>query len=87
MNFSAEELEIKNCILTLLKKRGPGKSICPSEVARKLYPDNWREKMENVRSTARIMAKGGELRITQRDKELDPDKIKGPIRLRFIETK
>ncbi len=71
-------------ILALLRKRTPTSSICPSEVARALYPDDWRTRMGEVRDAARVLAKAGEIRVTQGDIELGPTAIwKGPIRLRM----
>ena len=78
-----DSARIREDILDMLSKRAPGKSICPSEVARNLYPGNWRDQMENVREVAREMTREGVIRITQGDDEVDPDNIKGPIRLRL----
>ena len=44
---------IEQAILALLAERAPGKTICPSEVARALAQDNeaqWRPMMPAVRS-------------------------------------
>ncbi len=71
-------------ILTLLRARGPRKSICPSEVARALYPDDWRDHMDEVRDAARVLAKAATIRITQGTVDLDPAGTwTGPIRLRL----
>ena len=73
-------------ILTLLAERDPaatGKtSICPSEVARLLRPDDWRPLMEPVRRAARRLVARGEVEITQGGRVVDPSTAKGPIRLR-----
>lgn len=64
--------------------RGAGKTYCPSEVARILFPKNWRNKMDNVRSVADDLFKKGELTVSQfgKDLELLPSQVKGHIRLR-----
>jgi hypothetical protein len=46
------QTNIRQSILELTKLRGPEKTICPSEVARKLDADNWRAMMNDVRSEA-----------------------------------
>jgi len=80
-----KEQQVSKEIFQLLAKRGPGKSICPSEVARNIAPDNWRAWMDLVRSVALKLAKEDEILITQKDKVLSPNQIKGPIRLRLSE--
>jgi len=70
--------------LDLLCRRGPGKSLCPSEVARALAPQDWRAQMEPVRKAARELARAGRIRVTQKEKELSPDSPwRGPVRLRL----
>jgi Protein of unknown function (DUF3253) len=50
-------------------------SICPSEVARALATDEaeWRALMPTVREQARLLAKEGLIRVTQKDYEFGPD--------------
>ncbi|MGF1450504.1 MAG: DUF3253 domain-containing protein [Opitutales bacterium] len=68
----------------LARERGPEKSFCPSEAARRWRPQDWREAMDEVRKAARRLARSGELVITQGGKVVPPDAdIKGPIRLRL----
>jgi len=76
--------DIRTGILKLCSQRGPGKSVCPSEVARNLFPSNWRSHMEEVRATARRLAAQGTIQITQGPNVLNPSQpIRGPIRLRL----
>lgn len=76
-------LPLHQHILTLLRRRDPGKTICPSEVVRDLYPDDWRAHMDAVRAAARDLVDEGVLDITQGGEVVDPDEAKGPIRLRL----
>ncbi|MEO7214082.1 DUF3253 domain-containing protein [Mucilaginibacter sp.] len=39
-------------ILTKATQRGPGKSTCPSEIARELFPADWRKHMQEIRDAA-----------------------------------
>ena len=74
---------ITETILTMATQRGPEKTICPSDVARVLFPINWRKQMENVRQEAITLHKAGQVTITQKGKPIDVDHIKGPIRIRI----
>ena len=68
----------------MAKERGADKSTCPSEIARALYPDDWRKHMEDVRNVAVEMHKSGQVVITQKGKPIDVDHIKGPIRIKIV---
>lgn len=64
-------------------ERGPDKSTCPSEVARALFPDDWRKHMQDVRDAAIDLQKQGKVAITQKGEPVDVDNIKGPIRIKI----
>lgn len=70
-------------ILELLKLRGAGKTICPSEVLPDEFKQN-KEKMEEVRNAARRLVAQGKLVITQKGNVVDPSAAKGPIRLKLL---
>lgn len=74
---------IRTQMLALLNDKGHEKSICPSEVARLCFPNNWREKMKEVREVAKEMNKHGEVLITQRGLVVTLDEVKGPIRIKL----
>ena len=71
-------------ILDQLGQRGAGKTICPSEVARAVGGDEWRDQMEPVRRAARRLVADGQVEITQGGHRVDPSTAKGPIRIRRI---
>lgn len=73
---------VEAAILALLAERRPGASICPSEVARRLDPDDWRPRLAEVRAAAAALAAAGRLVVTQRGRPVDPASARGPIRLR-----
>ncbi len=58
-------------------QRGPGKTFCPSEVARALSSD-WRPLMQRIRE---IAATQPDLKATQKGRPADPLTASGPIRL------
>ncbi|MEL7489367.1 MAG: DUF3253 domain-containing protein [Pseudomonadota bacterium] len=71
----------REAILTLCEARGPGKSICPSEAARALSPEGWRDHMEAVRVAAQSLAAEGRILCTQKGAVVDITRARGPIRL------
>lgn len=73
---------LEDAILDLLEARADGASICPSEAARAVAPDRWRELMEASRRAARRLAAAGRLEIVQGSRAVDPSSARGPIRLR-----
>lgn len=74
---------IEAAIFDRLAERDPGKSICPSEVAKALQPEGWQRMMGRVRGVAVGLARQGRLVITKKGKPVDPDDFKGVIRLRL----
>lgn len=69
---------------TLLRARKAGSSICPSDAARIAGGRRWRALVPQAREIARDAARAGEIVITQRGEELDPNSDwRGPVRLRF----
>lgn len=75
--------QIEASMRAMLAARKPESSICPSEVARELWPaDAWREHMDDVRAVAGELAVAGEVKITQGENEVDLATVRGPIRIR-----
>ena len=71
---------IRAAILTAVDQRGPGKTLCPSEVARALS-DDWRALMPVVRAVAAAMTDEGHIVTTQKGRSIDARTARGPIRL------
>jgi hypothetical protein len=79
---SAEALE--HAIADQLRRRAASASICPSDVARALAPQEaaWRALMPAVRNAARVLANTGRITITRRGAVIDAGFLEGgPIRL------
>lgn len=82
---------VAEAILEVLAKRGPGKTCCPTDVARLLAerrrragdpPDLWRRYLQAVRQQALFLARNGRIDILRRGERQDPTApIKGVIRL------
>ncbi len=64
--------------------RGTDKTICPSEVARKIFNDDWPAQMQNIRNAAFALEKAGKIDIMQKGQKINPENIVGPIRIRII---
>ena len=74
---------LRASILELAGRRGPSSSICPSDAARAIGGEHWRDLMDQARDAARELAKEGEVVITQGGDVLDPNATwRGPIRIR-----
>ena len=70
----------RNAILALLDRRGPAKTICPSEAARKLAGDgDWRVRMEEVHRAAEALAHESVVTITWQGKAREASE--GPYRI------
>ena len=87
----AKDQALEQTILSLLRQRGAGKTICPSEAARtvagagELSDDRaaWEPLMEPARAAARRLAAAGSIGITQGGHTVDGSTAKGAIRLRL----
>jgi len=67
-------------------ERGADKTICPSEVARSMFPSNWRKHMDEVRQVAIGLQQEGKVTITQKGEPVDMNHIKGPIRIKIVRS-
>lgn len=78
-----QHTDIQHTILAVATQRGPEKSTCPSEIARMLFPADWRRHMKDVVGAATDLHRQGKVSITQKGLAIDVDHIKGPIRIRI----
>lgn len=65
---------------TLLRARD-GSTICPSDAARVVGADHWRDLMALAREVAAEQSEAGVLVMMQKGEEIDLAEVKGPIRL------
>ncbi|MFD8621128.1 DUF3253 domain-containing protein [Streptomyces sp. NPDC059513] len=80
-----QDQQLEAAILKLLGGRAPAATICPSDAARAVHDgddDGWRALMEPARRAARRLVAAGEVEITQGGRPVDPDEVRGPIRIR-----
>lgn len=82
-----EPAAIAATILRLCAGRGPGKSVCPSEVARAIAgPDErvWRLLMPSVRREAFRLAREGRIVVLRKGRPVAPEAARGVIRLAIV---
>ena len=82
--MSRTDAALETTILELLAQRAADATICPSDAARTLRPDDWRPLMEPARRAARRLVAAGQVVITQKGSVVDPSTAKGPIRIRRV---
>ncbi len=80
---SPADRALEQRILGMLSERARDASLCPSEVARAVAPDDWRPWMEPVRRAARRLVDAGAVEITQNGRVVDPSSARGAIRIRL----
>jgi hypothetical protein len=78
----AEQARLRAAILELLERRGPGKTICPSDAARAVAATDFRPLMDTARAAAAELVADGEIEVTQHGEVVDIAQARGPIRLR-----
>ncbi|MET0767872.1 MAG: DUF3253 domain-containing protein [Aeromicrobium sp.] len=78
-----DDAELERRILVLLESRPRTSTICPSDVARDIAPDDWRPLMEPVRQAAGRLVDRGKVEITQQGSVVNLATVKGPIRIRL----
>ena len=80
---------IRRSLFELLAARGRGRTVCPSEVAQVAAVDlhlRWQDLMPNVGAVARTLAEAGVIEAIQHEAVVDPNRVRGPIRLRLREV-
>jgi hypothetical protein len=77
----------ERAILDLVTARGPAKSICPTEAARRLAgdpaDDSWRKFLHPIRLAAQRLARSGQVDILRKGRPIAPEDVHGVIRLRL----
>ena len=79
---SSEHARLRAAITDLLDRRGPGKTICPSDAARAVAGVSFRPLMDAARAAAAELVREGQIEVTQHGEVVDMEQARGPIRLR-----
>ena len=75
--------ELEDALLAIAQQRGASKTLCPSEAARRVRPEDWRPLMERTRNAARRLIATGQLDMLQKGRVVDASTAKGAVRLRL----
>ncbi|SDG51899.1 DUF3253 domain-containing protein [Microbacterium pygmaeum] len=81
-DLTETDRRLEATILELLGRRAAASTICPSDAARAIGGDEWRDLMEPARRAARRLVAAEEVDITQGGEVVDPSTARGPIRIR-----
>ncbi|MEA2480597.1 MAG: hypothetical protein QOJ07_2519 [Thermoleophilaceae bacterium] len=73
--------ELEQAIADLLAQRAAGRTICPSEAARRVGGADWRDLMPAAREAAARLADRGRVVVTQKGSPVDARAARGPIRI------
>lgn len=73
---------LEGAIRDILASRAATSTMCPSEAAKAIDGEEWRELMEPARRAARRLVAAGEVEITQGGRVVDPSTARGPVRIR-----
>jgi len=71
--------QLESRIIELLRRRNG--TICPSEAARSVRPDDWRPLMEDARAAGRRLAAAETVVFLKGGRRIDPTEARGAIRL------
>lgn len=77
-----DDARLEQAIGELLDLRRAGTTICPSEAARRIEPESWRELMPAARAAAGRLAAAGQVEVTQGGQVVDVATARGPVRIR-----
>jgi hypothetical protein len=66
---------------TLLRHRGPDRTICPSDAARIAGGEGWRARMDAARAVATALHDQGVVEVRQKGERVDPRAARGPLRI------
>ena len=72
---------LETAIRDLLAQRAVDATLCPSEAARAVGGDDWRDLMQPARNAAGRLTDRGETVVTQGGRVVDPATATGPIRI------
>lgn len=74
--------QLEAAIRELLAARSADATICPSEAARQVGGDDWRDLMQPARDVVARLADAGEVEATHCGEVVDVRTARGPIRVR-----
>lgn len=79
----ASDTALREEILRIAESRGSTKTLCPSEAARSIGGEDWRDLMPTARRISFDLAAEGRVDVTQKGEVVQPG-ARGPIRVRWV---
>jgi hypothetical protein len=76
------DARLERAIGELLDLRRAGATICPSEAARQVDAEEWRDLMPAARAAAGRLPAAGQVEVTQGGEVVDVATARGPVRVR-----
>ncbi|HEX8347498.1 MAG TPA: DUF3253 domain-containing protein [Actinoplanes sp.] len=76
-----QRVRLAAAMRALLRHRRPDATICPSDAARVVGGESWRDLMDAAREVAGELAREGVIAVRQRGADVDVAAAVGPIRL------
>jgi hypothetical protein len=76
------EARLERTVVELLGRRRSEASICPSDAARAVDPEAWRDLMPDARAAAGRLVDAGVVEVTQGGEVVDVRTARGPVRIR-----
>ena len=76
------DARLERAIAALLDAPRAGVTNCPSDAARAVDPEGWRELMPAARAAAGRLAAAGAVEVTQGGDVVDVGTARGPVRVR-----
>lgn len=76
-----QRVRLAAAMRALLQHRSADATICPSDAARVVGGDSWRDLMDAARDVAAELTRSGLIAVRQKGADVDPETATGPIRL------
>ncbi|GAC1541600.1 MAG: hypothetical protein NVS3B12_29250 [Acidimicrobiales bacterium] len=77
-------VRLEAAVLALTRSRAPDRTICPSDAARAVCGEGWRNALDDARTVIRTLAADGHVDVLQKGVRVDPvAPWRGPIRVRW----
>lgn len=77
----ADPADLLAAAIRALLRHRDGRTICPSDAARVVGGEQWRDLMPLARTLAARLASEGVVRVQQKGVDVDPASARGPMRL------
>lgn len=85
--FDKKSVHVREAILSMTKDAVSKKPVAAFQVAQKLWPEEWEDRLEEVRRVARLLHHEKLIVILQHGKPVTDLNFKGPIHFKLVDEK